>query len=95
MERINKTILDVLEGLQSHKNNKEYGRVREILKKNLAKKAYEHVELYNLKDGILSLKVGSSSWLYYLRLEKENLLGKIKKQYSAIKDIRFSLGDYK
>ncbi|MCU0666307.1 MAG: DUF721 domain-containing protein [Candidatus Omnitrophica bacterium] len=93
MERIDKTINAVLENLQNPKGKAAIDGPQEILKKILAKKACEHVQLYAFKNGTLFVKVDSASWLYYLKLEKDNLLAKIQKVMKEAKEIRFSLGE--
>ncbi len=93
MEQIKNTIQQVLEALEKKKTGTDSDDPKSILKKVLAKKAFGHVKLYNFRKGILTVKVDSSVWVYYLNLQKEDLLKKISKETRDVKDIRFCLGD--
>jgi len=92
MEEIKNTIQRVFQ--EWHIKNKagDSGELGKLLKKILAKKALKHVKLYNFRNGVLSIKVDSSTWAYYLSLQKEDLLGKLRSELTTIKEIRFSLG---
>jgi len=93
MEPIKNTIQQVFEGWQGKNKLAVADEPGAWLKKTLAKKALSHVKLYNFRKGVLSIKVDSSTWLYYLSVQKEDLLKKIRRESAAVKDIRFSLGD--
>ncbi|MCU0651365.1 MAG: DUF721 domain-containing protein [Candidatus Omnitrophica bacterium] len=93
MEPIKNTIQQVFEGWQGKNKPVSSDEPGAWLKKTLAKKALSHVKLYNFRKGILSIKVDSSTWLYYLSVQKQDLLKKMQRESEAIKDIRFSLGD--
>lgn len=64
-----------------------------LLKKILTKQELRHAKAGSVRQGILSINVDSSSWLYHLGLQKEGLLTKLRAQTGAIKDIRFYLGE--
>ena len=63
------------------------------LRKILTKKERGHLAFRSLRRGVLNADVDSSTWLYYFNLHKARLLGKLRKQSEAIKDIRFYLGE--
>ena len=50
-------------------------------------------EFEKFKNGILNVSVDSSTWLYYLSLQKKELLKKMRGLTDKVKDIRFSLGE--
>jgi hypothetical protein len=65
----------------------------DLLKKLLTKKEFGHIKFRYLRKGIMGITTDSSPWLYYFSLHKEDLLAKLRKQASAIKDIRFYVGE--
>ena len=93
MEPIKNTIQQVFEEWQGKNKSAVSDDPGAWLKKTLAKKALLHVKLYNFRQGVLSIKLDSSAWLYYLSVQKHDLLKKIQRESKAVKDIRFSLGD--
>lgn len=93
MEQIKDTILSVIQGWQAPEKSGTPGDLSGVLKKILAKKAILRIKSYNFRNGILSVKVDSSGWLYYLNIQKEELLKKIQKENNAVKNIRFYLGE--
>lgn len=93
MEHIKETVRAVFKGWHDKDKQGPSDEVAVVLKKVLAKKALEHVKLYNFRKGVLSIRVDSSTWLYYLNLQKEDILSKVRKGCAPVKDIRFSLGD--
>lgn len=93
MEPIKEIIQNVFRNLEAGDQKNSSDDIGAILKKILAKKAVKHVKLYTFRKGILSIKVDSSTWLYYLNLQKRDLLVKLREQISALKDIHFSLGE--
>jgi hypothetical protein len=95
MEAIKDTVTSVMQGLQAKKTRTRGDEPGALLKKVLTKKELGHIKFNYFKKGILSLCVDSSSWLYNLNLKKEDLLFELNKKSSAIKDIRFRIGEIK
>ena len=93
MEQIKDTIKIVFEQLDQQRKGSFIDGQAEILKKVLAKKALKHVKLFNFRKGILNIKVDSSSWLYYLSLQKEDIMQKLRTNGVTVDDVRFSLGE--
>lgn len=93
MERINQTIRTVFGDWEGKNKEGAPAEIKDILKKVLAKNALAHVQSFYFRKGVLSIKVDSSTWLYYLNLQKEDLLVKLRKYLGTIKSMRFSLGD--
>lgn len=93
MEQIKDTIKSLFSNWQATNFSGDSVEPGKILKKVLAKKALMHVKLYTFRKGILSLKVDSSSWVYYLNLQKDDLLKKIQKECSTVKELRIYLGE--
>lgn len=92
MEIIKTTLTYLMRDLKAQQNQKKDGP-ESWLKNTLTKKELRHIKLNYLKRGILSVNVDSSSWLYSLGLRKQELLARIQKESSAIKDIRFRIGE--
>ncbi len=64
------------------------------LQKVLSIEELDHIQVRYFTKGVLGISVDSSVWLYNLNLRKDMLLKELRSQSeSAIKDIRFSLGD--
>jgi len=69
------------------------GSPERALRAVLSKKDQEHTRLGYFKKGVLVVEVDSSSRLYLLNLHKQDLLEKLRKKLSGVKDIRFRLGE--
>jgi hypothetical protein len=93
MELIKGTVVNVLESLKAKKQALCGDDPRALLKKILTKKESQHIKFNYFKKGVLGLYVEGSSWLYSLNLRKEDLVTKLHKKSSAIKDIRFRIGE--
>jgi len=94
MEAIKDTVINVIEDLKA-KKTKISNNPQALLKRVLTKKESQHIKFNYSKKGILSLYVDSSSWLYILTLQKEELLARINKKSNTVKDIRFRIGEIK
>ena len=95
MEKIDSTIETVLKNLLKNKTSCGEDVFEKILKKLLTKQELKHIKLNNFKNGVLSIKVDSSAWIYKFSLKKEELLKAFKLENSEVKDIRFYLGEIK
>jgi len=95
MDKIQDTIINVMQDLAAKKiaGNKDNPEV--VLKKTLTRKELKHIKLNYFRKGILGLYVDSSSWLYSFTLQKETLLQKLRRELVSIKDIRFRIGEIK
>ncbi len=65
-----------------------------LAKKIFSRKEAAHARAGLLKNGVLYLRVDSSTWLYYFNLHKKELLENFSRQNSLIKDLKFSLGEF-
>ncbi len=95
MEPIKNTIRVLMENLKTQKKKAKKGDPEQWLKKVLSTKELGHAQFGYFKNGVLNIKVDSSSWLYYLHLKKEALLARLSKKSDAIKDIHFRIGEMK
>lgn len=95
MEAIKETIQQLMQAWADERNKSAPDNPELWLKKSLSKKESAHAQARYFHKGILSIAVDSSSWLYYFNLQKEDLLVKLRKISSEVKDIRFSLGEIK
>lgn len=91
------TIRDVLTGLMQELKTRKLPKndPETILKKVLSKKELPHVKFRYLRKGILGLTVDSSAWLYQLNLQKQQLLGKLRKKSCPAENLRFYIGEIK
>jgi hypothetical protein len=89
MDEIKSLIGEVLRDLETKVCGQDPG---ELLKKALTKKDLGHIKVNYFKNGILSVNVDSSAWLYKLKLEKKELLTKLGKESTGIRDVRFRIG---
>lgn len=92
MESIKDTVASVMQGL-AEKKGAGAGFPEDAVKKVLTKKELTHIKVKYFKKGVLGIDVDSSVWLYALNLKKEALTKKLAAIESAIKDIRFRLGE--
>jgi hypothetical protein len=92
MEKITDTIQRVFKEWevqrQQPQNNPEA-----LLKSILSKKELGHVRVKYFKKGVLALSADSSSWLYHLGLQKEDILSRLRQKTAAIQEVRFCLGE--
>jgi len=95
MESIKETLQNVLEKLETKKRSISLDNPEIILRKVLPKRDQAHARFHYFKNGILSMRVDSSTWLYHFSLQKEDLLAKLRKKSKAIQELRFSLGEIK
>jgi hypothetical protein len=95
MEAIKETVHNVIQGLMMAKAGSAAHDPQAWLKKTLTAKELRHIKCNYFKKGILSLNVDSSGWLYALNLRKAELIAGLKKQSSAIKEIRLRMGELK
>ena len=89
MEHIKKTIQGVIEDIKKERRSGAENTFA-LLRKNLSRQERRHIKCCFLRDGIITVNVDSSAWLYQLRLKKDDFLKKL-----GIKDIRFRLGETK
>lgn len=93
METMRDAVSDVMQALHKKRAAADSLDPEALFKKIFTKKELKHVRFNYFTRGTLSVSVDSSSWLYYLSLQKEALLVKLSKHLSGAKDIRFYLGD--
>ncbi|MCM8795602.1 MAG: DUF721 domain-containing protein [Candidatus Omnitrophica bacterium] len=94
MQRIKDTVEAIIKELETKNKTPLFMDEPEaLLKKTLNPRQLRHIKFNYFKKGILNISVDSPIWLYQLSLEKENLLAKLRQKSTAIKDIRFRLGE--
>jgi hypothetical protein len=96
METIKDTIQQLMRQWQARQLAQPEADPQTLLRKIIAKKDLSHVGVAYFRNGILGLKIDSSTRLYSLSLQKEQLLAKLR-AYSktTVKDIHFSIGEIK
>ena len=91
MEEIKNIINNIIGQLSEHQPNqdKELFDLWEQLLDDTEKK---HVRLSGLKSGSLYVNVDSSAWLYQMKLKRTQLLKKVQKEFSNVKNIYLKIG---
>jgi len=95
MEAIKDTLKNLIERLEDKRKGPAGEDPQAWLKKVLTKNELRHIKFHYFRKGILGVSVDSSAQLYSLTLQKEGLLVKLNRQSSAVKDIRFRIGEIK
>ena len=95
MQALKDTVMVVMQHLHDKKTGANTENPDGLLKKALTKKELQHIKFNNFRKGILSLNIDSSAWLYNCNLQKQDLTTRLRKQFDALKDVRFYLGDAK
>jgi hypothetical protein len=93
METIKETIYRVMHELGTKQNNSHSDTISAWLQKTLSAKERKHISFYSERKGILSLRVDSSNWIYYLNLKKEVLLTSVRRCLPQVKEIRFYVSE--
>lgn len=93
MEPIKQTLDELFKDLQARKEKAAEVSPDFLTKKVFSRRELEHCQAGSLKNGVLRIKVDSSTWLYYFNLHKKEALEKFGGQNSQIKDLKFSLGE--
>jgi hypothetical protein len=94
VETLKETIEDLMRKWEKPKNPGSPEDLRGVLKIIFTKKELGHVALCYFNKGILAVSVDSSSRLYALSLQKEEMLRKLRaKTKVVVQDIRFTLGE--
>jgi predicted nucleic acid-binding Zn ribbon protein len=93
MEQIRATVQALLKELKSGKKNTGRKDPQQLAKKLFSARERRHLEVVACRNGVLSVKVDSASWLYYLNLKKRQLLAKFVQDSPKAKDIRFAIGE--
>ncbi|MFH1640789.1 MAG: DciA family protein [Candidatus Omnitrophota bacterium] len=92
MEEIKNTVYQVMRGWDVKKSGSQ-DNPDFWLRQILSKKERAHVQCSYFKNGVLGLKVDSSTWLYYFSTQKECLLDNLRKKFKSVKDVRFRIGE--
>jgi len=93
VEAIKATVDVFIKSLKEKQGKNPLDDPEGLLKKTLTKKELGHIKFKYFKAGVIGLDVDSSSWLYKFSLQKEELLDKMRKHQTAVKDIRFRIGE--
>jgi hypothetical protein len=93
MEALRETLDLLLKDLKARGLKSGAVSPERLAKKIFSRKESVHGQAGLLKNGVLHIKVDSSTWLYYFNLHKKDLLEKFSEKNSQIKDLKFSLGE--
>ena len=94
MEAIKNTLEGLLKDLAARKEKSADQDPENLIKKFFSRKEAEHGRAGILKNGVLYIKVDSSTWLYYFNLHKKEFLEKFSARNPQIKSLKFSLGEF-
>jgi len=88
----------ILSQLIKKLDTKARGSIKEVVQawqEAVEAKAISHTKPVAIKKNILTIEVDSSTWLYFLSLEKKSILERMRKILGKekIEDIRFRIGE--
>lgn len=89
MEHIKDAIAGVIRSI-AQKQGGETQDTFDLFWKNLTKREKPHAKCSGFRNGVLTVDVDSSAWLFQFSLKKEELINRL-----GIKDIRFRIGEVK
>ena len=92
MEQIKDTIQVLLAGLKDKQKTAAGSSPEGLVKQLFSRREQAHVAGRAVRNGILSVAVDSSTWLYYCTLHKQEFLRKLRAFAPQIKDVRFRIG---
>lgn len=95
MDSIKDVLGQYLEELHKKQLIREKDNPEVLLKKVLTKREIRHIKFNYFKAGVLGVFVDSSSWLYYFGVKKDALIKQMQQYSNIVKDIRFSLGEFR
>ncbi|HTY45221.1 MAG TPA: DciA family protein [Patescibacteria group bacterium] len=96
VEKIKDTVQQVMHQWEARQRAQPAIDPQALLEKIVAKRELPHVGVAYFRNGILGIKVDSSARLYNLNMQKEQLLTRLRAYAkTAVKDIRFSIGEIK
>jgi predicted nucleic acid-binding Zn ribbon protein len=93
METLKDAVHSVMQDLLAGERRVSKDNPQELLRRALTKQEARHIKFNYFKNGILNISVDSSSWLYNLNLQKEELLARLNKGLLTVKEIRFRIGE--
>ncbi len=91
MESIKDIIPQVFEQL-TERIPETQTKIQRIWQNVIDAKMAQHNVLLDFTDGILTVAVDSSTWLYQMNLNKKKILGQLKDEIPDIKNIQFKIG---
>ncbi len=93
MELLKDSVYGVMKNLVAKGGGFQDKDLSGCLKKILTKKELGHIKVKYFKNGVLSLNIDSSPWLYSVSLKKEKLLACLREKEPGLKDIKFFIGE--
>lgn len=94
MDAIKDIIPQVIEQL-SQRKPEDQNKIQRIWRNVIDAKMAQHCLLANFFDGILTVVVDSSSWLYQMNLNRKKILDELREEMPEIKNIQFKIGKVK
>jgi len=91
METIHTIVVDVIRSL-SEKTTLDSGKSERIWQNSITSEERKHAHFAGIKDGVVSIVVDSSVWLYAMRVQQRQLLEALKKECPEVTQIRFKIG---
>ena len=92
------TIKDILQqviGDLSLNKPDDQTKIQRIWQNTIDERTAQHSVLANFSDGILTVAVDSSSWLFQMNLQKKKILEQLQDEMPEIKNIQFKIGKVK
>ncbi|MCK5214402.1 MAG: DUF721 domain-containing protein [Candidatus Omnitrophica bacterium] len=90
-----KNIIQKVIGTISESNISKQGKIQQVWDKIAQEEGFQAVKLAGMKDNQITVYVDSSARLYAMKLYKNLILSKIKKEMPEIEKIYFKIGKVK
>ena len=91
MDKIKDIVHDVLEKISSKKPGEQI-QLQETWKRMVGEGGQRHAAIHGFRDGVLSIHVDSSIWLFQMSLKKKTFLNELQKKNPDIKQVVFKIG---
>ena len=91
MDNIKDVLNHVIHKL-SLRQPEEQSKIDRIWQHIASPKEQLHTSLANFTDGILNITVDSPAWMYHMKMQKGDILRRLKEEIPSVKDIRFKVG---
>ena len=91
MDKIKDIVHDVIKKISSKKPEEQI-QLQEIWKRIVGEGGQRHAAIHGFHDGILTIHVDSSIWLFQMSMKKKKFLKEIQKTNPDIKQIIFKIG---
>ena len=91
MKSIQDIIPQVIEQLSLRQPDRQM-KIQRIWQNIVEKKMAAHCALADFTNGVLTVCVDSSAWLFQMNLNKKKILDRLREEMADVKNIQFKIG---